>query len=316
MTRSPSTRSSRRLALSGALGLAVLAATGALAQTPAKQLFGAAVDAAPMTPAPYGSYAKGCVAGAEKLEEDGPTWQAMRLSRNRNWGHPELVDFLRDLAADAPSVGWNGLLVGDLSQPRGGPMLTGHASHQIGLDADIWLTEMPERRLSDREREEISAVSMLKDGTRTLDAEKFTRDHASIIKRAASDERVARIFVHPAIKEGLCRMAPQLGRGETDWLRRVRPWYGHHYHFHVRLNCPAGASQCKNQDPPPAGTGCGGALAYWLSDEPWTPKPGAAPAKPKPPLTLAGLPNACRTVLTAGGAPIRVAVPLPRGRGD
>ncbi|MEM7568071.1 MAG: penicillin-insensitive murein endopeptidase, partial [Pseudomonadota bacterium] len=140
--------------------------------------------------------------------------------------------------------------------------------------------------------------------------------HASIIKRAASDERVGRIFVHPAIKQGLCRMAPQLGRGETDWLRRVRPWYGHHYHFHVRLNCPAGASQCKNQDPPPAGTGCGGMLDYWLSDEPWTPKAPPSARVEVREKTLASLPQACRTVLTAGGRLLEVAIPTPRGRGE
>jgi penicillin-insensitive murein DD-endopeptidase len=67
----------------------------------------------------------------------------MRLSRNRNWGHPRLVTYLERLAKDARSFGWSGLLVGDLSQPRGNPMPTGHTSHQIGLDADIWLTPMP-----------------------------------------------------------------------------------------------------------------------------------------------------------------------------
>ena len=64
----------------------------------------------------------------------------MRLSRNRNWGHPKLVEFLERLSAKGAKVGWPGLLVGDMAQPRGGPMLTGHASHQVGLDADIWLT--------------------------------------------------------------------------------------------------------------------------------------------------------------------------------
>ena len=49
------------------------------------------------------------------------------------------------LAAKVPKVSnWPGLLVGDMAQARGGPMLTGHASHQVGLDADIWLTPMPQ----------------------------------------------------------------------------------------------------------------------------------------------------------------------------
>src|SRR5215475_6016150 len=129
---------------------------------PAKELFGAAKTPAPMAARSIGFYAKGCLAGAKALPIDGPAWQAMRLSRNRNWGHPELIGVVEKLAVDARQHdGWPGLLVGDISQPRGGPMLTGHASHQVGLDADIWLTPMPDRRLSEKEREDLSATSML-----------------------------------------------------------------------------------------------------------------------------------------------------------
>lgn len=273
---------------------------------PAKSLFGKARQPAPLAARSIGSYARGCLAGAAPMEIDGPTWQVMRLSRNRNWGHPELITYLKKLAADAPSLGWNGLLVGDLAQPRGGPMLTGHSSHQVGLDADIWLTQMPNRRLSRREREEISAVSMLKENMeiagadRSVHPKKWTRSHARLIRRAAKDPRVARIFVSPAIKKALCEFA---GR-DRGWLRTVRPWWGHHYHFHVRLKCPRGDSGCKNQAAPPAGDGCGKELTYWLSDEPWVPKKPKKGEKPKKPakkkqITLAGLPNACKTVLVA-----------------
>ena len=82
------------------------------------------------------------------IADDGPNWQAMRLSRNRRWGHPDMVALVERLSRDATADGWPGLLVGDISQPRGGPMLSGHASHQIGLDADIWFQPMPQRRLS------------------------------------------------------------------------------------------------------------------------------------------------------------------------
>ena len=95
-----------------------------------------------------GFYSRGCIAGAQALPLDGETWQVMRQSRNRNWGHPNLVQFLERLANGAPKIGWHGLLVGDMAQPRGGPMYTGHFSHQVGLDADIWLMPMPDRRLS------------------------------------------------------------------------------------------------------------------------------------------------------------------------
>ncbi|MEO0980177.1 MAG: penicillin-insensitive murein endopeptidase [Pseudomonadota bacterium] len=276
-------------------------------QLPAKDYFGAADGPAPLKARAIGSYAKGCLAGGASLPPDGPTWQAMRLSRNRTWGHPELIDYLKDLAADAPKVGWNGLLVGDLAQPRGGPMLFGHSSHQIGLDADIWLREMPNRRLTAEEREDIPFISMLKGpldvkgADRSVDPAKWTDTHARLIRRAASDQRVARIFVNPTIKKALCEFEKSQDRA---WLRKVRPWWGHHYHFHVRLSCPKGSTGCKNQDPPPPGDGCGSHLTYWLSDEPWVPKnPPKAGEKPKVvkkrPMALAALPNDCRTVLTA-----------------
>ncbi len=274
---------------------------------PAKNYFGAAGGPAPLKARAIGSYAKGCLAGGAILPADGPSWQAMRLSRNRNWGHPDLIDYLKDLAKDAPKVGWNGLLVGDLAQPRGGPMLSGHASHQIGLDADIWLTEMPNRRLSNQERENVSAISMLigpldvKGADRRVDPKKWTDTHARLLRRAASDRRVARIFVNPTIKKALCAFETSRDRA---WLSKIRPWWGHHYHFHVRLACPSDSIGCKNQNPPPPGDGCGQHLAYWLSDEPWVPKnppkPGEKPkVVKKRPMALAALPRDCRTVLTA-----------------
>src|SRR4249920_2352004 len=121
--------------------------------TPAKELFGRKTTPAPIATRTIGFYAKGCLAGAVALPVNGKTWQVMRVSRNRNWGHPSLLEFLERLADQAPKTGWHGLLVGDMSQPRGGPMLAGHASHQVGLDVDIWLTPMPSRELSRVERE-------------------------------------------------------------------------------------------------------------------------------------------------------------------
>ena len=273
----------------------------------AKDYFGAAAKPANLKSRAIGSYAKGCLAGGAALPIDGSTWQVMRLSRNRNWGHPSLIQFLQDLAADAPGLGWNGLMVGDLAQPRGGPMLSGHSSHQIGLDADIWLREMPNRRLSATEREEISAISMLKGpldvagADRSVDPTKWTDAHARLIKRAAQDRRVARIFVNPTIKKALC----EYERGpDRTWLRKVRSWWGHHYHFHVRLSCPPDSVGCQNQNPPPPGDGCGEDLAYWLSDEPWVPKKPKDPNKKpvvtkKRPMQLSALPNDCEAVLQA-----------------
>lgn len=261
--------------------------------TPAKQLFGRKTAPATLQTRAIGFYAKGCLAGARALPVNGPTWQVMRLSRNRMWGHPDLIAFLERLAAKAPKAGWRGLLVGDLSQARGGPMLTGHASHQVGLDADIWLTPMPERELSRTEREEMSATMVVAADRRDVDPKVWTPGHVGIIRAAASEPAVERILVNAAIKKALCRDAT----GNRDWLRKVRPYFGHDYHFHIRIGCPAGSPTCKPQDPTPEGEGCGKELDWWFSERVLNPPPPKEP--PKPPLTMADLPPECRQVLLA-----------------
>src|SRR3954452_1030098 len=117
-------------------------------KNPAKELFARRVKPADLAARSIGFYMHGCLAGGVALPINGKTWQVMRLSRNRNWGHPDMIKFLEDLSEKGAKVGWPGLLVGDMSQPRGGPMITGHASHQVGLDADIWLSPMPNRELT------------------------------------------------------------------------------------------------------------------------------------------------------------------------
>ena len=286
---------------------------------PAKQLFGRKRRAAALRPQAIGFYSRGCLAGAERLEINGPAWQAMRLSRNRNWGHPRLVQLVRRLAVEAKANdGWNGLLVGDLAQPRGGPMLTGHRSHQIGLDADIWFRPMPARRLTRRERERMSAISMLSRDRLSVNPKIWTMSHVKLIRRTASYKDVERVLVHPAIKKALCEGADKLG-GSRAWLSKVRPYWGHHYHFHIRIACPPGSPNCRPQKPTKPGDGCTAELAYWyrLLTRP-KPKPVKPPKKkyrPRPPMTLARLPEACRDVLTASAKPQQRnprRVPLPR----
>jgi penicillin-insensitive murein endopeptidase len=276
----------------------------------ARILFGAAKTPAPLAARSIGFYAKGCLAGAAALPVDGPAWQAMRLSRNRNWGHPKLVALVEKLALEAKEHdGWPGLLVGDISQPRGGPMLTGHASHQVGLDADIWLTPMPDRRLTEQEREDLSATSMLASDQLSVDPNVWTDAHARLLKRAASYAAVERIFVHPAIKKAVCEAAgkePQHG-----WLRKIRAYWGHYYHFHVRIACPEGSTNCEAQPPLPADDGCGTELKHWLALVKPKAKPDTTPAKPgpvKPGITIDQLPAECRSVLASGkDAPAAVA---------
>lgn len=269
----------------------------AAAETAAKQLFGAHKEGSRQAAAPHGSYAKGCVAGAVQLPETGPTWQAMRLSRNRNWGHPETISFIEKLSQFAArQKGWEGLYIGDISQPRGGPMLSGHRSHQIGLDIDIWMRPPETLALSAKARENISSVSMRRANGAYVNSS-WTKQHHAILRAAAKDKRVARIFVFPGAKVQMCKDA----KGNRAWLRKIRPWWGHHYHFHVRLKCPNGARGCTNQAPPPPGDGCADA-EKWVHDilNPPPPKPvdpNAPKPKPRRDYTLADLPNQCVSVL-------------------
>ena len=262
----------------------------------AKFLFGAAPTGSRQTPEAVGGYARGCQAGAEQLAETGPTWQAMRLSRNRNWAQPTTVDFVQDLSRFAATLpGWEGLYVGDMSQPRGGPMLTGHASHQSGLDVDIWMLPPDRLNLTREERENISSISMQRSAGAYTNSS-WTPQHEALLKAAASDPRVARIFVFPGAKVAMCNSAT----GDRSWLSKVRPWWGHHYHFHVRLNCPAGDSSCVDQTPPPPGDGCDDAAA-WVDRilNPPPPDPNAPPPTPQAEITMANLPGQCSAVLNA-----------------
>src|SRR5579864_681634 len=129
---------------------------------PAKQLFSHVQLPSLGKAVAIGYYPRGCLQGGVELPVNGPNWQVMRLSRNRNWGHPELINFLEKFApAAAKATGWKGILIGDMAQPRGGPLPFGHLSHQIGLDVDIWFMPMPNRELTKKEREDTSAINVV-----------------------------------------------------------------------------------------------------------------------------------------------------------
>lgn len=275
------------------MAAALVLLAGAAHAQPAKFAFGAARGPAAGGAAAFGRYAAGCLSGAVQLPESGPGWQAMRLSRNRNWGHPSVILFVKRLSRAAREAGWAGLYVGDISQPRGGPMTSGHSSHQIGLDVDIWLRPPDRLTLSRAERERISSTSVVARNRLRVNGS-WTDSHSRVLEAAARDDSVARIFVNAAIKRRLCKT-----RTEDDavWLRRVRPWWGHTTHFHVRLHCPA-SQACVDQAPLPEGDGCDRTLAWWFTREALYPPP-ADPRDRKPALTLADLPNACRRVLRA-----------------
>lgn len=289
------------------LCLALLAPLPAHAEKLANKLFGAKEQPSLQDPMPVGSYARGCGAGMVELPETGASWQAMRLDRHRNFGQPALIDYLIDLSQTAQQIGWAGLYIGDMSQPRGGPMTSGHASHQIGLDADVWMLPPKRLDLSRAEREEISSIPVRSADQRSVTGN-WTNRHLALLKAAASDPRIDRIFVAAAVKLEICKTAK---RSDKKWLQKIRPIAGHDTHFHVRLKCPKGARLCQTQSPTVSelsngGDGCDSTLDYWVSEAYLNPpkstkKPKAEEPPEKGPrqFTMADLPSQCADVLSS-----------------
>jgi penicillin-insensitive murein DD-endopeptidase len=278
-----------RRALTGIAALVFAATASAAAADPG---WTAARLPTPSPPQVYGGYARGCIDGALSLPLDGPGYQVMRPSRQRFYGHPSLIAFVEQLATEMQAKGWNGLLIGDLAQPRGGPMTSGHRSHQTGLDVDIWLMASPGRTLTFPEREDMPAVSMVAASGLSVDHALWSAAQLELVHTAATFPGVERIFVNAAIKQELCRTVA----GDRSWLAKVRAWWGHDDHIHVRLRCPETDSQCETQSPVPSGDGCDASLDWWFSQEARDAL-RTARAAPSKPMTLEDLPSVCRAVL-------------------
>lgn len=245
---------------------------------------------APGPPQSIGFYTAGCLQGAQALPLDGPGYEAIRVSRNRYWGQPVTVDFITTLAEKMRAAGQAHLYIGDLGQPRGGPAPSGHASHQVGLDADIWFERQPGARRTPAERENPRLRSLVLPNDSGIDDSVFSQQHVLLLRTAAEMPNLDRMFVNKWIKQRICNTAT----GNRSWLRKLVPWYGHDEHFHVRLYCPPGNPQCQPQATYSDDDGCGEALESWFRKAPPTPPP---PGPPKP--YRPKLPAACQAVLNA-----------------
>jgi penicillin-insensitive murein endopeptidase len=225
-----------------------------------------------------GSYNAGCISGAISVPINGTGYQVMRLSRNRLYGHPDLKHYIESLGKTAARQHLGSLLIGDLGQPRGGPTLSGHRSHQSGLDVDIWFllsNEAATRLLTFSERENWNAPSVLAGQSDSIDFRQWSKANVKVLEIAAQLPEVDRIFVNPSIKRELC-----LSHAGHDWLRKIRPWWKHDDHFHVRLKCPKDNHFCQGQELLPRGTGCDAELAWWFTEEAKHPETSKTPPKP------------------------------------
>lgn len=248
-------------------------------------------------PSAIGSYANGCLKGAEALPVIGEGYQVIRTQRSRYYGHPELIEFITQYAVELKQQGLDDILIADMSMPRGGNFSHGHSSHQIGLDVDVWFKQT-DKQLTNVEREQPTPLKLVNKKQFSLDTQLWSDAQTNMVKLAAEDERVARIFVSPVIKQYLC----DLKLKDDAWLNKVRPWWGHTYHMHVRLNCPNGDKSCRDQAAIPSGNGCH-ELGWWEQQYTQTqPSKPKVPKKPQPkpkPKAKKVKPKQCSVVMVA-----------------
>jgi penicillin-insensitive murein endopeptidase len=264
--------------------------------------FGAAASPWSEVPGPtsgpprvIGGAASGCLAGAVALPADGAGFQVIHVSRNRYYSHPQTIDYLERLGRASAAAGLAPFYIGDMSLPRGGPMPNGHRSHQSGVDVDIWFNLDDKPNLAPKAREDVPLPSMVSaTDQNVIDAARFGPRQVTLLRLAASDPRVDRIFVNKAIKRALCDGFGGAATGDRSWLHRIRPWWGHDEHFHVRLTCPEGSPDCVRQAPVPDGDGCDATLDDWFRPPP---PPSAVVRPPVPPKPV--LPAQCKAVLSA-----------------
>lgn len=241
----------------------------------------------PVTGAPQsiGGFSNGCIVGAQALPLEAPNYQVMRQEKLRYFGHPDLLDFIQRLGNQVERQRLGTMLVGDMGMPAGGRFSSGHASHQTGLDVDIWL-QLPKQRWSRQQLSDPQPIDLVNADGKSVSSSLWKWEIGEMLKMAAKDGEVTRIFVHPAIKKRLCEDAG----ADRAWLRKIRPWFGHRAHMHVRISCPAGSFECQDQPLPPGGDGCGAELESWFA--PTKPASGSG-GKKKPPV----LPASCQALL-------------------
>lgn len=239
-----------------------------------------------------GAYNNGCLSGAVALPLHGQGYQVLRSQKLRYFGHPSTIKFIEYLGREVEEHFQSTLLVADISLPRGGRFSSGHSSHQTGLDVDIWL-RLPKKALSSQQLNQPSPISVVDLKQYRLVKKNWDKRYFHLIKMAAKKRDVARIFVHPVIKQQLC----DIEAFDRSWLRKVRPWWGHHYHMHVRLRCPEGSTECREQSLPPVGDGCGAELLSWR------PQPKAlqkAPLSTQKKTKIKVPPKQCQQLLVEG----------------
>lgn len=193
-------------------------------------------------PQAFGFNTYGCLDGAKSLPFRGKGFQVLRISLNRYYGHPMLIKFVKDFAKKVHESDLGNVLVGDISMPRGGPMHYGHFSHQNGLDVDFAferISDEDKEKLTIHEMEHMKDKSVMNDDLTDFNPEVWDDKNIDVLGVCAEFKIVSNIYAHPLIVKKFCERVKELDIKNESWVAKVRPWYGHVDHYHVRLNCPS-----------------------------------------------------------------------------
>jgi penicillin-insensitive murein DD-endopeptidase len=201
-------------------------------------------------------YSSGGIAFADVLPLEGFGFVKLYHPRNRGYGSFDLVEILKDAAAKLQTAfpSRDRVMIGDMSAEHGG-YISGHASHQNGLDADIAFIRLDQTEQDPQDTRGFEE-SFVKNGKMTENFD-FPRNWA-YSKILIATGRVQRIFVGAVVKKAFCNWAKAVGELETEreTLKRLRTISGHTDHFHVRITCPRNSTSCKPQEDMSEDTGC------------------------------------------------------------
>jgi penicillin-insensitive murein endopeptidase len=206
---------------------------------------------------PRGSYNNGTLEDGECLQENGEGYIQLFKDVNRIFATSEMITMITESAADMARKypGRDRLEVEDMAQ-KGGGNITDHASHENGLDADIEYFKANSKEHVPHGPRDFDVPMLNEDGSVSgnFDVER----NWELFKALHKHGRVTRVFIHPALKQSICRYARSIGEisSGASVLRSLSPEVTHTDHFHVRLQCPADARGCRNMPPKSGPTGC------------------------------------------------------------
>jgi penicillin-insensitive murein endopeptidase len=201
-------------------------------------------------------YSGGSLMNPSVMPDAGFGFVKLYLPRHRAFSSYDMTELLKDAAGRLQQLhpSRDRLMIGDMSGEHGG-FISGHASHQNGLDTDVAYLRADQTE-QDPNYTKGFEQSFVKKGRLTANFD-LPRNW-DILKILVSSGRVQRIFVNSVVKKAFCAYAKAINELESqkETLKRLRVIAGHTDHFHVRITCPRNSPACRPQEDMPDDTGC------------------------------------------------------------